>query len=285
MIKKGYLNTLNHKIFYKYFRLVPTKKATHVAFIIQGRNETTEMYDHVVNQLQHYLPMDIVLFDLPGQGHSSGEKFHINSFQEDYMDVFSDIYHYFKGDQNHLIGHSTGALIAMNFALDHKVNEIILTAPFIALKSYPLFLPKLDILASLICQVPFLKKVSSQKNRIVPFENNLLTNNRELYERFNKGGPPTWNWLCEVSNAQNILAKNISRLNTPILAILAGDDYIVDNFAFKELTQNMNPRPKIIEFENEKHALFISPQTTQERIYKVINDFITQQSPLISQHC
>ncbi|MDH5581192.1 MAG: alpha/beta hydrolase [Bdellovibrionales bacterium] len=283
MIKKGYLNTSNHKVFYKYFRLLPTRKATDVAFIIQGRNETTEMYDHVVNQLQHYLKVDIVLFDLPGQGHSSGEKFHINSYQEDYMDVFSNIFHYFKGDSNHIIGHSTGALIAMTFALENKVNEMVLTSPFMALYNYPFFLPKIEALSSFICQLPFLKKTSSQRSRIVPFEQNNLTNCRELYDRFNKGGPPTWNWLYEITKAQEFLRKNISRLTTPTLAILAGDDSIVDNFAFKELAEQMNPKPDIIEFENEKHALFISPLQTQEKIIKVISEFIASQSPSTSQ--
>ena len=61
------------------------------------------------------------------------------------------------------------------------------------------------------------------------------------------------------------------------------DDSIVDNFAFKELAEQMNPKPDIIEFENEKHALFISPLQTQEKIIKVISEFIASQSPSTSQ--
>ena len=279
MIKKGFLKTQGHKVFTKYYRLIPSKKATDVAFIIQGRNESTEMYEHIVHQLQHYLKIDIVLFDLPGQGHSSGEKFHINSFEEDYLNVFSDVFNNFKGKRNHLIGHSTGALIAMLFSLQNEVHEIVLTAPFVKLKDYPFFLPDIKKLSGMIVSIPFLKRWPSRKNESVPFERNNLTDNRILYERFYKGGPPTWNWLYEVSKAQEKLVKNKNQLRAPMLAILAGEDAIVDNSAFKSLVEDLNPRPIIVEFEREKHALFLSTMANQERVINRIVDFIGQQCP------
>ncbi len=279
MIKKGFLKTQGHKVFTKYYRLIPSKKATDVAFIIQGRNESTEMYEHIVHQLQHYLKIDIVLFDLPGQGHSSGEKFHINSFEEDYLNVFSDVFNNFKGKRNHLIGHSTGALIAMLFSLQNEVHEIVLTAPFVKLKDYPFFLPDIKKLSGMIVSIPFMKRWPSRKNESVPFERNNLTDNRILYERFYKGGPPTWNWLYEVSKAQEKLVKNKNQLRAPMLAILAGEDAIVDNSAFKSLVEDLNPRPIIVEFEREKHALFLSTMANQERVINRIVDFIGQQCP------
>jgi alpha-beta hydrolase superfamily lysophospholipase len=78
----------------------------------------------------------VTVYDLPGHGLSTGERFSINDFSE-YVDVLNDfikLCQHELPEPFHLIGHSTGSAIAyeyMNAAQNMIFDKVIFLAPLV----------------------------------------------------------------------------------------------------------------------------------------------------------
>lgn len=278
MIQTGFLKDKGQKIFYKYCPINPKQKSDYIIFLVQGRNETTEMYEHIFPRIQHYLRADIVLYDHLGHGHSTGKRNHINSF-DDYLWPLEMIFNKFKSKKNFIVSHSTGALISYFFCLKNHVDGVVLSSPFLKLNKKSLTYFLIEKLSGLFGDLPMVKTTPVLPKKLEGFEGNELTNNRKLYERFFKAGPPTWSWVKEILKYQALVDEKIHLFKTPMLVLLAGEDTIVDNSYTRDILQKVNYPFEIVEFENEKHALFLSIKETQKLVVKNIVNFIGELSP------
>ena len=112
-----------------------------ISLIVQGRNESTQMYEHLISAFTEKNDKDLFLYDLRGQGESKGIRAHIDSFQDYIKDLETIVVALRKIYQTvHLITHSTGGLIATLFATLNqeklgKGGTLSLISPFLGLKS------------------------------------------------------------------------------------------------------------------------------------------------------
>ncbi|MFC3681884.1 alpha/beta hydrolase [Bacterioplanoides pacificum] len=116
--------------------------ARGTALIVHGYYDHTGIYGSLIEFCLRQ-QLDVVIFDLPGHGLSSGERAAIDSFQQ-YDEIFSLV---LQQVQAHLIaplylfGQSTGGAIAINYLLKRQLTQA--QSPFQAVTLFaPLVRPK-----------------------------------------------------------------------------------------------------------------------------------------------
>lgn len=118
----------------------PDAKGT--ALLLHGYYDHTGIYGSLIEFcLQQGL--DVVIYDLPGHGLSSGDRASIQSFQ-DYDDIFSQVLQQVQrhiGGPLYLFGQSTGGAVCINYLLKRQLS--VAQSPFSAITLFaPLVRPK-----------------------------------------------------------------------------------------------------------------------------------------------
>ena len=101
---------------------------------------------------------NVLCFDLPGHGLSSGDQAGIDSFA-DYVEVLAELV---RHASNHLppphfvVAQSTGCSIAMDFLMhnDHHIEKLVLLAPLVIPKKWRWIKCQLHVLGKFISRVP-----------------------------------------------------------------------------------------------------------------------------------
>lgn len=102
--------------------------------IVHGYYDHSGLYGHAIaNALR--LGYQVIVFDLPGHGLSSGERAGIQRFVE-YQDVVKKIIEVFTQENcklSAMLGQSTGGAIVMQYLLEHPANTLkaVLLAPLV----------------------------------------------------------------------------------------------------------------------------------------------------------
>ena len=274
------------------------KSDKEVTLLIQGRNEFMGMYSHIIPFFLHEIKTDLFMFDLRGQGHSSGIPAHINSFQEylhDLKAIVETLRTFYS--KVHIVSHSTGGLISGLFvglwpASLGEGATVFFGSPFFGLKSSGaqqfLLNTKLrqviNTYDTIFRLFPDLRMKRFEFSPTPSFKENSLTTDHFFYESFDehslKCGPPTWCWLNQCMKAQ-IATRNLAHtIKLPIFMALAEQDSVVNNHANYHffLKGKRHKRPWVLKrFRGMKHSLFLSPKKTRERLLNMIKDF--QKNP------
>ena len=126
----GYLNTDTFDVACHYYTVANAKAS---CFIVHGLYDHTGLYGNLIEYcLKRQL--NVIIFDLPGHGLSSGDRASINDFSH-YQSVFKCVTRYFSGNLTeplYLMGQSTGGAIIMEYLLssaDNKFSKVVLLAP------------------------------------------------------------------------------------------------------------------------------------------------------------
>ncbi|PCH63232.1 MAG: alpha/beta hydrolase [SAR86 cluster bacterium] len=148
----GRFHSQNFELVCQSFSVPSTSRPpSATVFILHGYFDHTGNYSHLI---KHCLDLhcNVVVFDLPGHGLSSGKPASIDSFDQ-YLQAFHDCIHFVEAQQLgstkpwHLIGQSTGGAIAVDALLNsgqsQKFDKTILLAPLLRPKSW--LLSKLQI--------------------------------------------------------------------------------------------------------------------------------------------
>ena len=258
-----------------------------ISLIVQGRNESTQMYEHLIPTFTEKNNKDLFLFDLRGQGQSKGVRAHIDSFQDYIKDLEVIVLALRKIYQTvHLITHSTGGLIATLFSTLNqeklgKGGTLSLISPFLGLKSTGIqqFLVNKKLLTvsqtydALFRFFPKLKLRRFEFSKTDNFKESSLTTDPTFFKDFNehpsKCGPPTWWWLNQCFKAQMSLKTVTMAIKIPVFIVVAKKDTVVENKAawhFYLRGKRANRPWKLKEFRGMKHALFQAPPLTRERL-------------------
>jgi alpha-beta hydrolase superfamily lysophospholipase len=114
------------------------------AFVLHGYYDHVGLYAHLIRYFLHKR-LDVVAFDLPGHGLSTGAQASIDSFSE-YGEVLSECLQRAGAaglaQPWHLVGQSTGATIAMDHCLRmgdqaaELLDKVVLLAPLIHPKAW-----------------------------------------------------------------------------------------------------------------------------------------------------
>lgn len=133
----GHFNSGKYDIVVHYFAQPESadRKADGTCFIFHGYFDHAGLYAHVIDFCLRR-NLNVVIYDLPGHGLSTGERGSIAAFS-DYLSVMKDCVKLFQDSAPqpwHAIGQSTGAAILMDYQLQELApgfDKVVLLAPLV----------------------------------------------------------------------------------------------------------------------------------------------------------
>ena len=138
-----------------YFQLENNKGSI---VLVHGYMDHVGLYHHLIRVLLH-AGYNVLTYDLPGHGLSSGEQAGISSFA-DYQKVLSALMqdaHEILPRPRYLLGQSTGGSIAMDYVMnniDHGFDKMVLLAPLVIPQRWSWIQFKILLLGKLLRKIP-----------------------------------------------------------------------------------------------------------------------------------
>lgn len=282
-----------------------------ICVVLPGLTEFLEKYDETANELTAR-GLTVVSLDWRSQGASernrSGNRAgHVTSFDEYDADMGAIVMQSVEPMQKNLIAlgrpplpvialaHSMGAHILLRFMHEHKRRfaGAVLTAPMLGLqtgKYSPQFTQWLTFVLNI--RRPSSQLIYTVEDRDplhLPFEGNLVTSDRDRYERnreYLKAQPflrihgPTFGWLgAAFRSLQRLERKDFAEeIITPLLVVGAGRDRIVTTAATRDFVKRL-PKAKYVEFEDSEHEILMENDAIRARFWTEFDAFA---APLLS---
>jgi alpha-beta hydrolase superfamily lysophospholipase len=276
--KEGFFESVDkQRLFYEVYE---AKKAEKVILFVQGRTEFTKKYEHLVKE--NALGGEnttFVFYDVRGQGQSDGIRAHIDSFDTHVADLHTIISKIVPTQAPlWIIGHSTGALIALLYLETHPetfVKGVVLSSPLIAINmgKVPEFLPK--VASKLMVKIGMETRPTAKENN----HENRVTHDQELYEQFVSSpwvcGPPTFGWVNAVYEAIEKVKNQMAKIQPPILVMTAGQDVYVKSEDAQAFCMNMKRAGKackLVHFGQMKHELL--NELDRQKVFAEIKQFM-----------
>ncbi|WP_332691498.1 alpha/beta hydrolase [Halalkalibacter lacteus] len=261
----GYIEALGYDLFAQQFN---PQKSRGTVLLLHGYLDHAGSLSKTISYLlkQQY---EVICYDLPGHGLSSGERMTINHFEE-YIDTLKVVYDSLvlsKTDSLLLVAHSTGAMIGLEFEKRNKGSfaKIALIAP--------LFRPHLwrTSHVGLVVAKPFLKKFK----RI--FSQN---SSEEAYLSFTKEDPlqekvlPV-SWLHALGRWLKDEHEEV-REDLSFLMIQGQNDRTVNGtFGIKKVIM-LYPKSIIILIENGRHQLLNESEVIKEQTFFILQKYFSE---------
>jgi alpha-beta hydrolase superfamily lysophospholipase len=211
----------------------------------------------------------VCCFDLPGHGLSSGERTSINNFSQ-YSDCLADFINvirpYVKAPC-HLIGHSTGGAIVMDYLFAGREDcfgKVVLAAPLVRCDRW-----KMSKLGFVICRhfcqrLPRIyRKISSDKEFLKFLKYHDSLSGRDFSLKWVKA---MFEW-----NERYAKAKHIER---PILIIQGTKDNIVDWRYNVPIIMSKFRDCDVELIENARHELFNESQQYRDEVFSIIKEYL-----------
>lgn len=210
-------------------------------FFMQGRNECVEKYFGIEKFFPNSNEITWITWDHRGQGDSSGERAHIDTYDDYVSDTAFIIDHFTKGDTYFVIAHSMGGLIALKAALQNAIKplHLFLCSPLLLLPNKPIPRPIAKILAGLVSKT---KQAHHSTEALInednDFHNNLLTSSYKGFMKIQSSrysvSAPSYKWVyasfiaCQDVNKH----RNITSLNCPVTVFGGSEERVVDYSGF-----------------------------------------------------
>jgi alpha-beta hydrolase superfamily lysophospholipase len=211
----------------------------------------------------------VAVFDLPGHGLSSGEPTAIDDFSQ-YSDSLNDFMKIIRPKLNgpyHIIGHSTGAAIILEYLLEGSndgFDKVILAAPLERTDWWVLEKIGFSISRLFSSFVPrVFRKVSSDEEflKFVKYKDPLQAKKISL-----KWVAAMFKWDQRIANA-----KTSAR---PVLVIQGLKDNIINWRHNIRFIQSKFENSEIELIENCRHELFNESEKIRREVFSLIKDFL-----------
>jgi lysophospholipase len=255
------------------------KNYSGIIFILQGRAEYFEKYQHIAN---HYIKKGFlaVTMDWRGQGGSirelsDSDKGHIKDFshyQKDFK-IFVNLISTFIKPQISVYGiaHSMGGHNLLRYIIENKgsyFNKIILSSPMLGIETFPLP-QKIAFFIARACVKSGLKNhyvINTGPYKEPEFINNSLTSDYQKFfenifylrkkREFAIGGP-TYSWVYNAFLSMEYIKENILKIdeNVKTKIIYGSNDRVVKIDLIKKLSKFMSEAP--FEIKAGKHELMM----------------------------
>ena len=250
--------------------------------IIHGMGEHSGRYIHVPHYVQNQIGTVFAL-DLRGHGRSEGIRGHVDRFDEFADDVEgvirkieTDSVKKWGRSEIHLLGHSMGGLVVLRTLLKRSqlpLKSVIVSAPLLGVK-VPLGVAK-RAAAHLLSHVYSTIQLDSEVNPKV-LSHDPSVGEAYLADRLvhSKGTPKMY---TEMLKAIDATLKDASGFEFPLMAILPGQDQVVDTEVSKVYFEGLQNTKKTIKIYNDfYHESF--NELGKEKAFEDLCEFIKEQS-------
>jgi alpha-beta hydrolase superfamily lysophospholipase len=170
----GHFSSGKYDIVVHYFALeVPEKPARGTCFIFHGYFDHSGLFKHVIEYCLRR-DLNVVIYDLPGHGLSTGERASIPSFSE-YLSVMKDCVKLFTPiapQPWHAIAQSTGAAVLMDYTLQElppSFDKIVLFSPLLRAAEWRLVKLAYWVGSKFLDKVPRKFTVNSNDKEFIEF--------------------------------------------------------------------------------------------------------------------
>lgn len=243
--------------------------------LLQGRNECIEKYFETIRDLNAQ-GLWVAAFDLRGQGGSDrllprqrrGHVRRFTDYEKDLSIFLTDIVLPDTRLPFFLIGHSTGALIALSAApyLASRIERMALSAPFLGLTGQTLPSGLIRFLTRTLCLTGLGNLPLTGEPSPVPFADNVVTTDPQRYRRNQMIlethpelglGPPSCRWLSEAFRAMDSVARpdHLTRITIPTLILAPTMDKLVP-FSAQEALARKFRACQLIPIAGSGHEIF-----------------------------
>mgnify|MGYP003329238694 CR=1 FL=1 len=262
-----------------------------VVLYMTGQGDAISMYSFLALDFQQAFHSDVFMYDVRGQGKSSGPRCHVDHYDQHVKDL-EVILLYLEAQKYkkiHIISHSMGGLISALYVQEKPLGSIktlTLIAPFFGLAGgsfYKGFVKKSASLVSNTFNYGTLKVVPFNP---VPFfsssQSNIITHDPEYFSIFNsnpnKCGVPSFSWVMASMQAQEKLSSYEKAPEIPLLMMTAGDDAVVSTKAAKKQCEEWGKIKAgsclYHEFAGKRHGLVYETEQVRNEIRQLIGQHI-----------
>ena len=255
---------------------------------LPGRGEYIEKYKALPGLLNLDKNTALLIVDHRGQGFSSGERFHILSYDEFCSDVKNLLENLKIKEHYSFVAFSMGGLIALYGTLKgfFAPKRMFLVCPLLGLAKTKVWYLSVFFLSWSLTFFGFGKK-RWRKYRIADqFEDNLLTANPLHYESLKKSlCPPeeaSFAWIFATLRAIFYVTKvaNLRKMKAHLLFCVVAQEQKVSNVAIYKFMKKMffksfQNTASIFLFQG-KHELFFEKKTEQQRFLNLLNTWIEE---------
>lgn len=264
-----------------YFDAAGFRVMTHVyrnalnrgtVFLLHGYFDHVGLYKHVIHfALQE--GFNVVGFDLPGHGLSSGERVAIDDFEQ-YQNVFKRCLHQFSDMPKpwHVIAQSTGGAIVIDYLLTQRLTRatspfthVILLAPLVRPRSWGVVKLLHSALSPFTDYIDRKFTINSQDIEFIRFLKNVdPLQSKRLSSKW-VGALKPW-----VERIESLESSDI----TPV--IFQGDeDQTVDFRHNLEVLKQKFNEPDIVMIEGARHHLSNESETSREKMFRYLKKHLS----------
>lgn len=239
---------------------VPKSPAWGALLLVHGIGEHSGRYQHV-GAFFAESGLRVVAFDHRGHGASSGQRAHVQHFEEYLADVALHMegLHGAAGDSPvFLFGHSLGGLIAARYALDHVApmpDKLVLSAPALAAAT-PGWQRAL---------APVLSRVVPRWSFAAPVALDQLSTDPAIGRAYHRDPlvirTATARLGQQIFEAMGAAQERLSQLKVPTLVIHGGDDTLVPTRATEVIGTLPTVTRKV--YPGVRHELHNAPEQAQ----------------------
>lgn len=264
--------------------------------LMQGRNECLEKYFETASDLSKR-GFGVAMFDWRGQGGSdrltrNQQRGHVRSF----FDYTRDLDTFFEEvvlpdcrGPYYVLAHSAGALIALLGApsMVNRVRRMVLIAPFLAYKGYPVSMTTARRLTSALYYLGLGWMYAAWGARPkggTPFAENKLTSDPVRYARniqfgdtfapLSLGGP-TVAWIRAACQAAEIVQDPafMTRIKVPVMFIGAGADEVVSTKLVADYARKLRGGA-MLTIDGARHEILQEADLYREQFFAAFDAFI-----------
>ena len=274
----------------------PTTPETRGTILfLNGRADFTERYFETMADMQAR-GFHVAGFDWRGQGGSqrilkNQARGHIRSYREydeDLRAIMEGVVTKNCPGPYYAIAHSTGGHILLrSLTRQNWFTKAIVTAPLMELQYGNWPKPLAFILASIATALgfgwAFLPGFSPKPFLLQGFDDNLLTSDRKRWQRdldtldqhpaLGVGGP-TFNWLvATLLSVKDLHSRRRHKgTNCPVMMVLAGREFVVDNKAAHRYAANM-PGVSIVTIAQSLHEIMLENDAVRKEFLAVVDSY------------
>jgi lysophospholipase len=289
-----YMTTADHQSLRYGIWYSPKEKQKGSILLLNGRTEFMEKYSETIDELNHK-GFNVYSFDWRGQGLSSRMLANRHKgFIDDYDVYLNDLDLFVekivKPESVHpliIIAHSMGGHIALRFMHDHPdvTDMAVLTSPMIDIFESSPFRGFVKFITRIAMKTGFSHSytIGSGDYTDEKFNGNDLTSDPVRFTDANKAieknpnlalGGATYGWLSATLKSTDILTQPgfASKITTPILMVIAGNDKIVSIKAQNKIC-TMLPNCKLKEISGARHEIFKETDSVRSIFWREFNRF------------